>query len=165
MNFLMDARTGLGRFRDFRISNYQLMMELIDLCKDHTIEEVIQHPDVQERIELYYEHEELAVEQIKRCSTKYKNLVVLDLRKEEIIYAVNRFMIYALFPDVNISIHVMWGVKRQNTVFAIGKSILNRTSKTNVGELCLSYGGGGHTENTNSNAVLQEIIDEINRDG
>jgi nanoRNase/pAp phosphatase (c-di-AMP/oligoRNAs hydrolase) len=172
MNFLMDARTGLGRFRDFRISNYHLMMELIDLCKDHSIDEVIQHPDVQERVELYYEHEELAIAQIKRCASVHENLVVLDLRGEEIIYAVNRFMIYACYPETNVSIHVMWGLKRQNTVFAIGKSILNRTSNTNVGELCLDYGGGGHTaagtcqiDNEKADAVLQEIIEKINRDG
>ena len=168
LNFLMDARTGLGRFRNFRISNYQLMMELIDLCKDHEIDEVMNNEDIKERIELYFEHEALAIEQIKRCSTVHNNLVVLDLRNEETIYAVNRFMIYALFPQANLSIHVMWGLKQQNTVFAIGKSILNRSSKTNVGELCLSYGGGGHSaagtcqiENDKAEVTLQEIIGEI----
>lgn len=168
INFLMDARTGLGRFHDFRISNYQLMMELIDQCKDHDIGEVMKNKDIKERIELYFEHEALAIEQIKRCSTVHKNLVVLDLRNEETIYAVNRFMIYALFPQANLSIHVMWGLKQQNTVFAIGKSILNRSSKTNVGELCLSYAGGGHNaagtcqiENDKAEMTLQEIIGKI----
>ncbi|NOQ35766.1 MAG: exopolyphosphatase, partial [Methylococcaceae bacterium] len=136
MNFLMDARTGLGRFRDFTVSNYQLMLALIHYCKDHSIEEVLKLSDVKERVTLYMEHEEQAKEQIKRCASVHGNLVVLDLRQEETIYAVNRFMIYALFPDTNISIHVMWGLKQQNTVFAIGKSILNRSSNTNVGELC-----------------------------
>ena len=168
INFLMDARTGLGRFHDFRISNYQLMMELIDQCKDHDIGEVMKNKDIKERIELYFEHEALAIEQIKRCSTVHNNLVVLDLRNEETIYAVNRFMIYALFPQANLSIHVMWGLKQQNTVFAIGKSILNRSSKTNVGELCLSYAGGGHNaagtcqiENDKAEMTLQEIIGKI----
>ncbi len=172
MNFLMDARTGLGRFRDFRISNYQLMMELIDICKDHQIEEVMKLDDVKERVELYFEHEAKAIEQIKRCTTIHNNLVVLDLRNEETIYAVNRFMIYALFPEANISIHVMWGLKQQNTVFAVGKSILNRSSRTNVGELCLGYGGGGHTaagtcqiDNDMADVTLQEIIGKINDDG
>lgn len=172
MNFLMDARTGLGRFREFSVSNYQLMMDLIDYCKDHNIEEVMQLPDVKERIDLFREHEQAAKEQILRCSKVYENLVILDLRNEETIYAVNRFMIYALFPDCNISIHVMWGLKQQNTVFAIGKSILNRTSKTNVGELCLSYGGGGHmnagtcqVDNETSDKHLEDIIKKINYDG
>jgi nanoRNase/pAp phosphatase (c-di-AMP/oligoRNAs hydrolase) len=172
MNFLMDARTGLGRFREFRISNYQLMMDLIDMCKDHQIGDVMELDDVKERVELYFDHEEKAIEQIKRCSTVHNNLVVLDLRNEETIYAVNRFMIYALFPQTNISIHVMWGLKQQNTVFAVGKSILDRSSNTNVGELCLHYGGGGHIaagtcqiDNDKVDATLQEIIGKINNDG
>ncbi len=172
MNFLMDARTGLGRFRDFTVSNYQLMMNLIDYCKDHSIDDILKLDDVQERVKLFKEHESAAKEQIQRCSTVYKSLVVLDLRNEETIYAVNRFMIYALFPECNISIHVMWGVKQQNTVFAIGKSILNRSSNTNVGELCLGYNGGGHlnagtcqVDNEESGQHLQAIIAKINLDG
>lgn len=172
LNYLMDARTGLGRFREFRISNYNLMMELIDYCRDHTIEEILDLPDVKERVELYFEHEPAAIEQIKRCATVYHNLVVLDFREEEVIHPTNRFMVYALYPDCNISIHVMWGFKKQNTVFALGKSILNRTSKTNVGHLCLSYGGGGHEaagtcqiDHDQAEDVLQELIEKINYDG
>ncbi|HEX7640733.1 MAG TPA: exopolyphosphatase [Burkholderiaceae bacterium] len=172
LNFLMDARTGLGRFREFRISNYNLMMDLIDYCRDHTIEQIMQLPDVKERVELYFEHEPQFKEQLKRCAAVQGNLVVLDLRKEETIYAGNRFMIYALFPDTNISIHVLWGLKNQNTVFATGKSILNRTSKTNIGELMLAYGGGGHenagtcqVDNDKAEAVLKELIAKINADG
>jgi nanoRNase/pAp phosphatase (c-di-AMP/oligoRNAs hydrolase) len=172
LNFLMDARTGLGRFREFRISNYNLMMDLIEYCRNHTIDQIMLLPDVKERVDIYFEHEPKFRDQIQRCATVYKNLVVLDLRKEETIYAGNRFMIYALFPDANISIHVLWGVKNQNTVFATGKSILNRTSKTNIGELMLSYGGGGHenagtcqVENDKAEQVLKELITKINADG
>ena len=171
LNFLMDARTGLGRFREFRISNYQLMMDLINYCKNHTIEEILTLPDVKERVELYFEHEAKAREQIVRCSTVHNNLVVLDLRNEETIWATNRFMIYALFPQTNISIHVLWGVKQQNTVFATGKSILDRSSKTNVGELMLANGGGGHQaagtcqiDNDKAAAALQALITRINQD-
>jgi len=172
MNFLMDARTGLGRFREFRVSNYQLMMDLIDYCKDHDINDILKLDDVSERVQLFKEHEEKAKEQIKRCSTMHGNLVVLDLRNEEIIYAVNRFMIYAMFPETNISIHVMWGVHQQNTVFAIGKSIINRSSNTNIGELCLKYEGGGHLnagtcqiDNDQSESTLKDIVAKINSDG
>jgi nanoRNase/pAp phosphatase (c-di-AMP/oligoRNAs hydrolase) len=172
LNYLMDPRTGLGRFREFRISNYNLMMALIDYCKDHDIDEIMKMPDVQERVELYTEQAKLFEDQVKRCATVHKNLVVLDLKNEETIYAGNRFMIYALFPQCNISIHVLWGLKKQNTVFAIGKSIIDRGSKTNVGELCLSYGGGGHEkagtcqiDTDKADAVLQELIKKINADG
>lgn len=172
LNFLMDARTGLGRFREFRISNYQLMMELIDYCRDHTIDQILALPDVKERVDLYFEHEEKFKDQIMRCATVYKNLVVLDLRNEETIFAGNRFMIYALFPQCNISIHVLWGLKKQNTVFAIGKSILDRGSKSNVGEICLQYNGGGHMAagtcqiaNDKAEETLQALIRKINADG
>jgi nanoRNase/pAp phosphatase (c-di-AMP/oligoRNAs hydrolase) len=160
LNFLMDARTGLGRFHNFRISNYQLMMDLIDYCKNHTIEQIMELPDVRERTMLYFEHSNRCKEQIKRCASVHKNLVVLDLRNEETIFAGNRFIIYAMFPETNISIHVLWGLKNQNTVFATGKSILNRTSKTNIGALMLEYGGGGH-ENAGTCQVSNEMAEDV----
>ncbi|WP_404338797.1 exopolyphosphatase [Pseudoalteromonas mariniglutinosa] len=172
MNFIMDARTGLGRFRDFKISNYQLMMKLIDACKDQGIDKILTMEDVAERVSLYNEHNELAKKQIKRCATVHSNLVVLDLTQEDTIYATNRFVIYAMYPDCNISIHKMWGLKKQNVVYAIGKSITNRSSNTNVGELCLKYGGGGHLnagtcqiDTDKADTVLQELITTICHDG
>jgi nanoRNase/pAp phosphatase (c-di-AMP/oligoRNAs hydrolase) len=172
LNYLMDSRTGLGRFREFRVSNYQLMMDLIKYCRNHTIAEILQLPDVKERIDIYHAHADLAHDQLKRCSTVHGNLVVLDLRHEETIWATNRFMIYALHPQCNISIHVMWGVQKQNTVFATGKSILDRSSKTDVGALMLTFGGGGHqaagtcqVANDLAESTLAKLIDRINADG
>jgi nanoRNase/pAp phosphatase (c-di-AMP/oligoRNAs hydrolase) len=172
LNFIMDPRTGLGRFRDFTISNYQLMMDLIVYCRHHEIDEILSLPDVEERVHLYMEHREKAEHQIVRNTAVHDNLVVLDLRGEDPIYAANRFLIYALFPESNISIHVMWGRDRQNTVLAIGKSILNRTSRTNVGALALKYGGGGHdaagtcqVDNDKAEAILAELIASITADG
>ena len=172
LNYLMDARTGLGRFREFRISNYTLMMDLIQYCRNHTIEEILALPDVKERVELYFEHEAKAREQIERCATVHGNLVVLDLREEDLIHPINRFAIYAMYPQCNISIHALWGLNKQNTVFATGKSILDRSSKTNVGALMLEYGGGGHeaagtcqVENEQAVAVLGALISRINADG
>src|SRR4051794_1870614 len=126
LNFLMDPRTGLGRFREFRISNYQLMMQLIDACTVLSVEEILETPDVKERVDLYFAHADAAVEQIRRCATVRGNLVVLDLREEEVIRPTNRFTLYALFPQANISIHVLWGLRKQNTVLATGKSIIDR---------------------------------------
>jgi nanoRNase/pAp phosphatase (c-di-AMP/oligoRNAs hydrolase) len=168
LNFVMDARTGLGRFRDFRISNYQLMMELIDYCRTHDIDDILQLPDVKERTELYMEHDAPFKEQIKRCSTQIGNVVVLDLRPEDVIFAGNRFMIYALYPDVEVSIHVLWGKQKQNTVFAAGRSIINRASQHNIGELMLEYGGGGHRKagtcqvpHEQAEQVLREIVERL----
>lgn len=144
LNFIMDSRTGLGRFRDFRISNYDLMMQLIERCRDRPVEEVLALPDVRERVDLYLAHRERFVEQVRRCTTVHGKLALIDLRSEEVIYAGNRFMIYALFPECDISAHVLWGLRQQNTVFAIGKSILDRGSPVDVGAVCLGFGGGGH---------------------
>lgn len=172
LNYLMDARTGLGRFREFRISNYALMMDLIKYCRNHSIAEILALPDVKERVELYVDQAEKAKEQIQRCTTVHGKLAVLDLRNEETIWATNRFMIYALYPQTSISIHILWGVQKQNTVFATGKSILDRSSKTNVGELMLQYGGGGHhaagtcqVDNDQAETTLQTLIKRINADG
>jgi nanoRNase/pAp phosphatase (c-di-AMP/oligoRNAs hydrolase) len=172
LNFLMDPRTGLGRFRQFRISNYELMMQLIDACTTMGVEEILETPDVAERVALYFEHAEAAKEQIRRCATVHDNLVVLDLRDEAVIHPTNRFTIYALFPACNVSIHVLWGLRQQNTVFATGKSILDRSSATNVGELMLEYGGGGHEAagtcqigNDDAQRVLGELVARITADG
>ena len=172
LNYLMDSRTGLGRFREFRVSNYQLMMDLIAHCRDLSIEQILLLPDVVERIDLYFDHAARAREQIERCATVHKNLVVLDLRAEETIWAANRFLIYALFPQCNISIHLMWGVQKRNTVFATGKSILDRSSKTHIGELMLQFGGGGHAaagtcqiDNAQADETLAALIHQINADG
>ena len=172
LNYLMDPRTGLGRFREFRISNYQLMMNLIDACLELPIDKILALPDVKERVDLYVSHQAEAQDQILCCSTVHKNLVVLDLREQETIHPSNRFLIYALFPKTNISMHVMWGLKKQNVVFAMGKSILDRSSKTNIGELALKYGGGGHEaagtcqiETERAEAIQKELIDKITADG
>jgi nanoRNase/pAp phosphatase (c-di-AMP/oligoRNAs hydrolase) len=172
LNFLMDARTGLGRFKEFRISNYQLMMELIDYCQNHSIAAILALPDVKERVELYTEQSALFYDQLQRCTTVHGNLAVLDLRSEPTIFAGNRFLIYALFMECNISIHILWGLNQQNTVFAVGKSILNRSSNTNIGELMLEYGGGGHVnagtcqvDNCLAANVLETLIARINAEG
>jgi nanoRNase/pAp phosphatase (c-di-AMP/oligoRNAs hydrolase) len=168
LNFVMDARTGLGRFRDFRISNYQLMMELIEYCRTNHIDDILDLPDVKERTELYMEHDGPFKEQIKRCTTQNGKAIVLDLRSEDVIFAGNRFMIYALYPDAEVSVHVLWGKQKQNTVFAVGKSIINRDSRHNIGELMLEYGGGGHRNagtcqvaHEDSERVLAEIVSRL----
>ena len=169
LHFIMDPRTGLGRFHDFRISNYDLMMQLIDYCLDHNIDDILQLPDVRERTELYFQQTELFIAQIRRIAKVHGKVVVLDLRNEEVIHAGNRFLVYALYPECQISVHVAWGFKKQNTAVMIGKSILNRASKVDIGELCLKYGGGGHhnagtcqLDNDTVDAKLPDIIKALN---
>ena len=159
LHYLMDARTGLGRFRNFRISNYDLMMELIDYCLEHKIDEILELPDVKERVELYFDQAEQFKAQLRRIAKLHGKVVVLDLRNEEVIHAGNRFMIYALYPEAQISVHVAWGFKQQNTAVMIGKSIVNRGSSVDIGELCLKYGGGGH-HNAGTCQLDNDIVDK-----
>lgn len=159
LHYLMDARTGLGRFHHFRISNYDLMMELIDYCLDHDIDEILELPDVKERVELYFEQAEQFKAQLRRIARVHDKVVVLDLRNEEVIHAGNRFMIYALYPETEISVHVAWGFRKQNTAVMIGKSIVNKASQVDIGELCLQYGGGGH-RNAGTCQMDNDVVDE-----
>lgn len=167
LSFVMDPRTGLGRFRDFRISNYDLMMQLIDYCREHSIEEILALDDVRERIDLYREQHPAFVDQIRRCTKVRRGIAVLDLRKEDVIYAGNRFMIYALYPECELSVHVING-KKDNTVLAVGRSIFNRNNTARIGDLLLTYGGGGHdaagtcqVANESADRVLSELIEVL----
>ena len=171
LSFLMDSRTGLGRFKDFRISNYQLMMDLIDYCMEHTIEEILELDDVKERIDLYFEYEKEFKKQLKRCSKLIENIVIVDYLDEGIIYPGNRFLVYAMFPKVNVSIHKNWGKDKKNLVFSVGKSIINKSCKVNIGELMLKHGGGGHQAAggcqpylEQADDVIEDIIEELNKE-
>jgi nanoRNase/pAp phosphatase (c-di-AMP/oligoRNAs hydrolase) len=168
LSFLMDARTGLGRFREFRVSNYQLMMTLIDCCRDLDIEAILALPDVKERVDLFFAQHELFRAQIARVAEVRGNLVVLDLRHETTIHAGNRFVVYAMYPQCDISLHVMWGREKLNTVYTVGKSIFDRGNRVNVGALMLSHGGGGHHaagtcqgDNDQAEAMKDGLIAEI----
>ena len=169
LNFLMDPRTGLGRFREFRISNYQLMMELIDYCATMSVEEILEIPDVKERVELYFEHQDKYQEQVWKCSRIDQQVIMVDYREEDVIYAGNRFAIYGIYPQCGVSVHMMWGLGKMNTVIAVGRSILNRTNSVNIGSLMLKHGGGGHAAagtcqvpNEQAEEILKDIVNALN---
>jgi len=145
LSFIMDPRTGLGYFKDYRISNYRLMMDLIGYCRTQSIEEILAQPDVKQRVDRYFEHQESYKLMILENSRIEQNVIVTNLLDQDILYCGNRFIVYALNQNQNMDVRIMWGKKRQNVVFACGHSILNRSCRTNVGRLMLSYGGGGHS--------------------
>ena len=168
LNYLMDPRTGLGRFKHFNISNYNLMLKLVDLCSQKSITEIMQDPDVRERIELYNQEQDAFKEQLARCTRIQDNIAILDVRNEEVIHVGNRFMIYAMYPQVNVSIHILNGKQNLNTVFAVGKSIINRSCPIDVGAMMYEYEGGGHinagtcqVDNDKAEETLQSIINKI----
>ena len=170
LSFVMDPRTSLGRYKDYRISNYQLMESLIDLCRTLSIDEILALPDVKERTKRYAEQEALYKEMLMRNSRMDGEVLVIDLRNADDIVTGNRFVEYCLFPKARTSVRIMWGVQKQNTVFAVGHSIINRSSKVNIGLLMLKHNGGGHfqvgtcqVENGRAEAVLKELLAALNR--
>lgn len=172
LSFIMDPRTGLGRFRDYRISNYQLMIDMIDYCRTLSIDEIIALPDVQERVKRYFEQDALFREMIQKHTHVEGNVIVTDLRDVSPIYTGNRFLIYSMYPTQNISVWVVDGREKQNCVFACGRSIINRNAKTDVGSLMLKHGGGGHpavgtcqVPYAEADAVLADIVATMRRDG
>ena len=168
LGFVMDPRTGLGRFRNFRISNYQLMAETIELCRTQSIDQIIENPDIQERTELYMEQAALFIEMVKKHTYIKGNVIITDLRDVETIYTGNRFIIYSLFPEQNISMWIVDGRNKQNCPIAVGYSVLNRTATVDVGSILLSYGGGGHKQvgtcqipYNDCDKVVAELIEKL----
>ena len=157
IGFLMDPRTGLGRWRNFTISNYQLMEKLIDACRTMTTEEILNMPDVKERIDVYFEQTALFKEMVKNHTKVEKDVIISDLRGVNPIYSGNRFMIYSMYPKQNISVWIVDGKGGEGCSAAVGYSILNRTSNVNVGSLMLKYGGGGHQKASGATVASKEV--------
>jgi nanoRNase/pAp phosphatase (c-di-AMP/oligoRNAs hydrolase) len=144
LSFIMDPRTGLGRYRDYRVSNYQLMLELIENLRSSSVDEILVQSDVQERVRRYEEHKSHFLQMMFEYSRAEGDVIVTDLRDVPETYVGNRHVIYALYPYQNISIRIFDGKDKEFCVFSVGYSILNRTSTVDVGSLMLKYGGGGH---------------------
>ena len=168
VGFIMDPRTGLGRWRNFRISNYQLMEQLIDACRTMTTDEILALPDVIERIEIYHEQSEKFQEMVKKYTRVEGNVIISDLRKVDPIYSGNRFMIYSMYPEQNISAWIVSGRGGEGCCAAVGYSVLNRTADVDVGRLMLKYGGGGHKDvgtcqfsEENMDEMLPKMLEEL----
>jgi nanoRNase/pAp phosphatase (c-di-AMP/oligoRNAs hydrolase) len=168
LGFMMDPRTGLGRFRNFRISNYQLMEQLIEYCRVLRIDEILEQPDVKERIDLYRAQREPFRQMLKANTKVHGSVIVTDLRGMETIHVGNRFYIYTLYPECNISLWVVDVKNQPSTSIAVGYSILNRTATADIGSILLGYGGGGHRQvgtcqipNEEVDRVLGELIGKL----
>ena len=168
VGFIMDPRTGLGRWRNFRIPNYQLMEELIDACRTMTTDEILALPDVKERIDVYFEQAEKFKEMVQKHTRVEKDVIISDLRGVDPIYSGNRFMIYSMYPEQNISIWIVNGKGGKGCSAAVGYSVLNKTSNVDVGKLMLKYGGGGHKavgtcqfDDEHMEEMLPKLISEI----
>ena len=144
LNFLIDQRTNVENWGKFRISEEQFKFDLIDYCGKMTIDEIMALPDVRERSDVYFKYEKDYKKQIESCAAVHHNVVVLDLRDQETRYPGNRFIVYAMYPQCNVSLLVRLDRETGATIFSVGKSIINRSSTVNIGEIMLTHGGGGH---------------------
>jgi len=169
LGFIMDPRTGLGRFRNFTISNYDLMTSLAKACAEKSIYDILAMPDVKERLDLYYQQKDIFIDMVKSHAKVCNNNVIrVDLRDVETIYAGNRFIIYTLFPEQNISVWIVDGRNKSNVAITVGHSIINRSSTVDVGSLLLKYGGGGHKQvgtcqvtYEDADKIITEIMDRV----
>jgi len=146
LGLIMDPRSGFGRLKNFKLSNYALMEKLIELCRSQKIDEIIDHFSVRERMDKYWEQNDLFNEMINTHSEIYDNVIVTDLRDVPQIYIGNRFLIYVMYPEQNISIRVVGNQGQKHISIDVGHNVLNRTSSTKVGPLLLQYGGEGHKQ-------------------
>ncbi|MBM3582107.1 MAG: exopolyphosphatase [Alphaproteobacteria bacterium] len=170
LNFLVDPRSGLAAFKDFSSTHEQFMLDLMTYCRHSPIDEIMRLPEVEERVRRYQEHEERAEHQIVRCATVHGDLIVLDMRREPMIYATNRFVVYGLYPDIKLSLHVLKDVSSGYVRFALGHSILNRGAKVDAGAVMLEFGGGGHraaagalVREAEADSVLDRIVARISK--
>lgn len=161
LSYIMDSRTGLGRFHNFTISNYQLMMKLIDLCMAYKIDDILNDSDVKERLDIYYSEQEKFVKQLESITEIYSTVALVDFRNQDIIHAGNRFMVYALYPNIEISIYVAPAKNKDYTALMIGKSILNKNSNIHIGDVCLDFGGGGHANAGTCQISNDKVEEEI----
>ncbi|MDR0556344.1 MAG: exopolyphosphatase [Treponema sp.] len=170
LGFIMDPRTGLGRFKNFSIGNYDLMEKLALACGSMRIEQILALPDVKERIELYFEHAESYKDMMREHAHIDDNVIVINLCGVEPVYAGNRFIVYTLFPEQNISVWVVDGKEKVNAAVTVGYSIINKTATVDVGSMLLKYGGGGHHQvgtcqvpYADLDRVVKEIIEKCKR--
>jgi len=169
--FIADPRTGLGYHRGFRVSNFELMKALPATIRTRDIEEIMQMPDVAERVRYYQDQTEMYKKFLEENVKVDGDIIFLDLRGAGEIPTGNRFMEYVLFPEQNISVRIVDGKNREFAMISIGHSTLNRTSTVDVGALMLSYGGGGHKKvgtcqvpYGSVDATLKEILETIKGD-
>ncbi|MDR2535164.1 MAG: exopolyphosphatase [Treponema sp.] len=163
LGFIMDPRTGLGRFAQFTINNMDMMKLLSHACGTMDIAEILNLPDVVERVDLYFKQDKLFREMIQKCTQIEDNVIILDLREADPIYAGNRFLLYTLFPEQNISITLLNSVDTDKCTIAVGYSIINKTAALDVGKLLLKYQGGGH-QHVGTCQVSYTVVDQVLRE-
>lgn len=165
LGFTIDGRSGLGVFEDY-------FMTLLDLLSKGTpMDQLLAHPQVAERCRRLEEEDIELHAALKGYSWIDGNVVVSDFRGLDRVPVGNRFLVFALFPRINVGVRLQWGPKRDFAMLTLGHSIINRTCRTNVGELAARYGGGGHRGaasiklTDDADALIEMIVGELKANG
>lgn len=161
--YVMDPRTGLGFHHDYEISNRQLMHKMIDLIRNHPVDEILSMTDVKQRTDRYFAEQRKFNDLMREHSKLYDNLLVTDLRGLGQTLVGNRFMVYLLFPESNVSLRIFDGKKGEFVVVAGGYSIFNKTATVDLGALFAKFGGGGHKASGTCQLSLENADENINQ--
>ena len=165
LGFTLDSRTGLGGDEEF-------FRQCLGWLRDKPIREVLVEEQVRQRIIRMFEQNEEFCWTLVQCSRLNDNVVFTDFRRVAEPPAGNRFLVYTLFPEANVSVRASWGRDKQYVMATVGHSIFKRSCKTSIGELMSDYGGGGHQGAGSAplpvmeaDAKILEIIDVLRKNG
>lgn len=165
LGFTIDSRSGLGGFKEYFVS-------LVELLKTKSVVEILAEPEVERRTTLLRENNLAFLDLLKKHSRQDGNVVITDFRDVEKVPIGNRFLIYALFPETNISLRLQWGPQKKFVASSLGHHIFNRTSRTHCGELASDFGGGGHRgaaacplDSAKAEEQIAEIVRRMKEDG
>ena len=140
--------------------------KIIDIVRDRSLAEIMQDPEVAQRCQRVLDFQEKLRKILLERTTLKGNVIYVDLRGVKDIPDGNRFLLFTLFPQGNISVRVSHDTQRENTTaISVGYNIFNKTSTVNVGELLQGYGGGGHrvvgscrVPNDKAEQAIREIV-------
>lgn len=165
VGYTLDPRSGLGAFREY-------FKHLMNLARTKTLDEILQDPEVKAHVARMARENDAFRQSLMETSKQDGNVVVTDVRGKRSLPTGNRFLIYDLFPSSNVSVRVADGHDGSYVSIQVGRSILNRTCKTNVGALMAQYGGGGHEgagtcqpPTAECEKTLREIVETLKRNG
>lgn len=168
LNFLVDKRTGIEEWGRFALSENEFKHRLIEWIAERPVDEILSLPDVAQRADIYFQYAEKYKQQLISNAEIRNNIVIIDCRSRQRSYPGNRFVIYALYPACNISVQLKYEEDTGKTTFSVGKSIIRNTSRVNIGELMLRYGGGGHraagachVPSEEADRVLSELLEAL----
>jgi hypothetical protein len=165
IGYTLDPRSQLPKYQDY-------FRHVMELARTKTPDEILADPLVKERVDALMAQEEAFLKHLQADSRMDGNVVITDVRGKGQTPTGNRFLIYTLFPEANVSMRISDVHGGEKVSIQLGHSILNRTCHTNVGELLGTLGGGGHEgagtcqpAKADADRVIAEILDALHKNG